>query len=216
VAGRYRVVPNGVDLARFGAGDAAARAGARRRLGLGPGPLAVCVGRLSRQKGQDLLVAAWPAVRATVPGARLALVGGGALDGAAGVPEEVLLAGDQPEVTSWLHAADVVVAPSRWEGMALGVLEAMATARSVVATDVDGMREAVGDDGAGVLVPPEDAGALADAVGVRLADVARADVEGAAGRLRVERWFDLERSLKETRALALEVLAARRRHPARP
>jgi glycosyltransferase involved in cell wall biosynthesis len=215
VAGRYRVVPNGVDLARFGAGDSAARDDARRRLGLDPGPLAVCVGRLSRQKGQDLLLAAWPAVRAAVPGARLALVGGGALEGTPPLPGDVLLAGDQPDVTPWLHAADVVVAPSRWEGMALGVLEAMATARSVVATDVDGMREAVGDDGAGALVPPEDAGALAGTVAVRLTDVARAEAEGAAGRLRVERWFDRERSLRETSALALEVLAARRRDLAR-
>jgi glycosyltransferase involved in cell wall biosynthesis len=91
----------------------------------------------------------------------------------------------------------------------------MATARSVVATDVDGMREAVGDDGAGALVPPEDAGALAGTVAVRLTDVARAEAEGAAGRLRVERWFDRERSLRETSALALEVLAARRRDLAR-
>jgi len=142
-------------------------------------------------------------------------VGGGALEGTPPLPGDVLLAGDQPDVTPWLHAADVVVAPSRWEGMALGVLEAMATARSVVATDVDGMREAVGDDGAGALVPPEDAGALAGAVAVRLTDVARAEAEGAAGRLRVERWFDRERSLRETSALALEVLAARRRDLAR-
>jgi len=202
-------VPNGIDLRRFVAGDAAARAGARRRLGLGPDPLAVSVGRLSRQKGQDLLLAAWPAVRNALPEAHLALVGGGTLEDGPPVPADVLLAGDQPDVTAWLHAADVVVAPSRWEGMALGVLEAMASARSVVATEVDGMREALGDEGAGALVAPEDAGALAAAVALRLSDVGRADEEGATGRRRVERYFDLERSLRATSALALEVVEAR-------
>jgi glycosyltransferase involved in cell wall biosynthesis len=144
-----------------------------------------------------------------VPEARLALVGGGSLPDVAPLPPGVVLAGDQPDVVPWLHAADLVVAPSRWEGMALGVLEAMASGRSVVATDVEGMGEAMGDAGAGALVPPEDADALATAITSRLADPPRADAEGAAGRRRAERHFDVERSLSETSALALEVLAAR-------
>ena len=210
VDGRYRVVPNGVDLTRFVPGGASTRADARRRLGLDQAPLAVCIGRLSPQKGQDLLVSAWTTVRAAVPAARLVLVGGGSLD-VDPIPPGVVLAGEQHDVTGWLHAADVVVAPSRWEGMALGVLEAMASARSVVATDVEGMREAIGDGVAGAIVPPEDAAALARAVAVRLADVARADEEGEAGRHRAEADFDLERSISAMAALASEVLAARGR-----
>jgi glycosyltransferase involved in cell wall biosynthesis len=213
VAGRYRVVPNGVDLTRFAPGDAAARDAARRRLGLDAGPLAVCVGRLSRQKGQDLLVAAWPAVRSAVPEARLALVGAGSLDSEP--PAGVVLAGEQPDVRPWLHAADVVVAPSRWEGLALGVLEAMASARSVVAADVDGMREALGDGEAGALVAAGDLSALRDAVVVRLLDGALADDEGRAGRGRVERSFDVRRSLEQVTALGLEVVRARPSRAAR-
>jgi glycosyltransferase involved in cell wall biosynthesis len=210
VRGRWHVVPNGVDLERFAPGDETARARARARLGLGPGPVAVCVGRLCRQKGQDLLLAAWPTIRHEVPEARLVLVGGGALDGDPELPPGVAAVGDQPEVTGWLHAADVVVAPSRWEGMSLGVLEAMASGRSVVAAEVEGMAEALGDEGTGALVPPEDIRALVAAVVPRLRDRAGADQEGRAGRARAERCFDVRRRREEVLALTLDVLSARR------
>ncbi|MEA2404148.1 MAG: hypothetical protein QOE08_795, partial [Thermoleophilaceae bacterium] len=77
VKARYRVLPNGVDLERFAAPRPGARESARERLGLGSQPLAVCVGRLHRQKNQSALLDAWPAVRAAVPDACLALVGEG-------------------------------------------------------------------------------------------------------------------------------------------
>ncbi len=103
-----------------------------------------------------MLLEAWPAVRARVPGARLVLVGDGPtepeLRAAAG--EGVDLVGPRKDVPDWLAAADVVVAPSRWEGMALTLLEAMATGRSVVATEVAGAGEALGDE-AGRIVPIE-------------------------------------------------------------
>lgn len=209
VTGRWRVVPNGVDLTRFVAGDAAARDGARQRLRLGTGPIVVCVGRISHQKGQDLLMAAWSAVRNAVPGARAFLVGGGSLELPGPPPPGVVLVGEQDDVTGWLHAADVVVAPSRWEGMALSVLEAMASARSVVAAEVEGMREALGDGGAGSIVPPADPGALARAIIPRLLDRDRADSEGRASRRRVEGSFDVRRSLDAVTALSIEVVDAR-------
>lgn len=78
VRGEYRVVRNGVDRRRFRPADGAARLAARARLGLpATVPLAVCVGRLTRQKGQDVLLAAWPEVTARCPSARLAVVGDG-------------------------------------------------------------------------------------------------------------------------------------------
>jgi glycosyltransferase involved in cell wall biosynthesis len=154
----WDVVPNGVDLVRW---QPAPKAGARKRLGLdAEAPLVVCVGRLSRQKGQDVLLAAWPSVG--VPGARLVLVGEGPLGAAltASAPPGVTLTGRRDDVADWYAAADVVTVPSRWEGMALTPLEALACGRPVVATDVTGMREVLG---AG-LVPPDDPAALAAAL----------------------------------------------------
>ncbi len=185
------VAPNGVDVDRWTPRD---REHARAELGLGTGPVAVCAGRLAAQKGQDRLVDLWPDVRARVPGARLVLVGDGparlALEAAAGPGVE--LRGASADLAPWYAAADVVVLPSRWEGMALVPLEAMASGRSVVATDVDGVREALGPD-AGVVVPAADGAALVEAVSHRLADPALCEAEGAAGRARVLARFDVRR-----------------------
>lgn len=188
IRGRYRVIPNAVDVQRFAGAD---RAAARARLGLGDGPLVACIGRLSHQKGQDVLLDAWPAVRAAVPAARLVLVGDGpdqqAL--AARAIDGVELVGRQPAVEDWMAAADVVAQPSRYEGLSLTVLEAMAAGRSIVATDVEGMAEAIGSGGA--IVRPGDGRALADAVVHRLRDPELAAAEGRAGRERAARSHDL-------------------------
>ncbi|MGC1210338.1 MAG: glycosyltransferase, partial [Micromonospora sp.] len=153
IPGRYAVVPNGVDVERFDFADAHEQARARSRLGLGDAPLAVCIGRLCRQKGQDLLLTAWQEVASALPAAALALVGGGPPPAGASAGPGLVLAGSVRDPRDWYAAADVVVCPSRWEGMALVPLEAMARGRSVVATDVGGTRQAVPPD-AGALVPP--------------------------------------------------------------
>jgi glycosyltransferase involved in cell wall biosynthesis len=194
ISANWRVVPNGVDVGDFAEASDDDRRAARARLGLREGPLAVCVGRLSRQKGQDVLLAAWPTVIERVPGATLALVGAGDEEEAlrAGAADSVHFAGQRTDVKDWLAAADVVVLPSRWEGMSIGLLEALASGRSVIATDVAGSPEAVGDE-AGAIVPPEDPGALADKLAERLLDPALTAAEGKAGRRRAETLFDIRR-----------------------
>ena len=197
IRANWRVVPNGVDLDVFVVED---REAARNELGLDSRPLAVAVGRLSRQKGMDVLLAAWPEIERRVPDAQLVVIGSG--------PEEdelrrragsARLLGARDDVPSWLAAADVLVVPSRWEGLAYVVLEAMAAGRSVVATDVAGMREALGDTG--VLVPPEDPAALAVAVAGALKRP-----HGAGARERVERLYDVRRATQRMADLYAEVL----------
>ena len=182
VRGRYAVVHNGVDLDRFRPAGDGARAEARARLGIpGGAPLAICVGRLTRQKGQDVLLAGWPEIRRRCPDARLALVGDGDLRPALqsiSAPG-LTFAGAVDDVRDWLAAADVVVLPSRWEGLSLTVLEAFAVGRSVVVSDVPGLAEVVTPD-IGARVAPGDPGALADAVALRLLSRPLARSEGAA------------------------------------
>jgi glycosyltransferase involved in cell wall biosynthesis len=208
IRARYRVIPNGIDVAAFTPASAEDRSTARTRLGLEDAPFVVCVGRLSRQKGQDVLLRAWPLVQARVPGAQLALVGEGPdrewLERAA--PPSVLFAGNRSDVPDWLAAADVVAAPSRWEGMSIALLEALARARSVVASDTPGAAEALGAESEAI-VPVEDAEALAEALARRLLDPALADAEGRAGRARVERHYDLRRALDDVAALYRELVA---------
>jgi glycosyltransferase involved in cell wall biosynthesis len=186
ISALWRVVPNGVDTLRFRPEGDDARSG--------PGPLVVCVGRLCRQKGQDVLLQAWPEVERQVAGARLVLVGDGPdadrLRSCA--PGSVLFAGAAPDAAPWYRAADVVVLPSRWEGMALAPLEAMACARPVVVTDVDGARESLPPQQLPYcLVPPEDPGALARELTALLRDEQLRAALGAQGRRHVLAAHDL-------------------------
>ncbi|QWC85310.1 glycosyltransferase family 4 protein [Nocardioidaceae bacterium] len=177
------VLPNWVDLAELGRDLPGSRAAARGHLGVGAEPLAVCVGRLAQQKGQDVLLAAWPQVREALPTAGLVLVGDGpertAVEAAAARLEGVRVLGARPrtECLTWSRAADVVVVPSRYEGMALVPLEAAALGTAVVASDVEGM--AVGaPDRVRRLVPVEDVDALGKALVEALRDRDRAAAHG--------------------------------------
>ncbi len=203
----WRVIYNGVDVERLNEVGEAEQRDARRRLGVDDGPLAVCVGRLSRQKGQDVLLDAWPAVRERVPEAQLWLVGSGedrdelearAVNG-------VRFAGERDDVPDWLAAGDVVVQASRWEGMSLAILEAMARGRSIVTTEVAGNREALGE-GAGAIVPPEHPAALAEEVSRRLSDPELRAAEGRAARERAVRSHDVRKTTAQTAELYRELL----------
>lgn len=210
VSAEYRVVPNGVDLRVFRQASADEQTRLRQQLGTRDAPLAVCVGRLSHQKGQDRCLEIWPAVRRAVPQAQLVLVGDGLLRASlmASHVEGVVFVGETENVRDWLVAADLVLAPSRWEGMSLVVLEALAVGRPVVATDAAGMAEAV--VGAGEIVPQDRLDLLAEAVVKRLRDRTLRAEEGAAARRKAEAHFDRRRAFQEITYLCGEVVARRR------
>jgi glycosyltransferase involved in cell wall biosynthesis len=194
-AARILVNPNGVDVSRFRPeGPLAERTGE---------PLVVFVGRLCHQRAPDVAVAALPLMR--TPAVRLRLVGEGedraAIEkqvDALGLTGRVELAGFRPDPAPDLRAADVVIVPSRYDGMALVLLEAMACGAAVVATRVAGSSAL---EGSGVLVPVEDSLALAQAVDVLLADPDRRKELGLAARRRAVERYSLEQSLDAILAL---------------
>ncbi|MFE9251092.1 glycosyltransferase [Streptomyces sp. NPDC007088] len=205
VRARWAVVPNGVDLTAF-------RPGGPRYAFADGAPLVVCVGRLCRQKGQDVLLRAWPAVRRAVPDARLVLAGAGpdeeALRRAA--PEGVTFVGATEDAARWYRAADLVVQPSRWEGMALAPLEAMACGRAVVLTEVGGARESLPPlDAAHCLVPPADAPALA----VRLVSLLEDTPLRAALAGRALRHVRAAHDVRDTTARTTELYRSPRPRP---
>ena len=210
IRARFRIIRNGVDLDAYPEASAEDRLRAREQLGRAPDePLAVCVGRLARAKGQDVLLRAWPAVRERVTDARLVLVGAGpdapALRRLAGAGVE--FAGERNDVLDWLAAADVVVQPSRWEAMSLSLLEAMARGRSVVVTDVPGAPETLADV-EGAVVPVEAPSPLAAGIADRLLDPVRAAAEGRENRRRVEQ-FDIHRMTDAFAGVYAELLEER-------
>jgi glycosyltransferase involved in cell wall biosynthesis len=209
IAGRWSVVPNGIDRERFRPASADTVRAALLPDADPAAPLVVCVGRLCRQKGQDVLLEAWEAVAGKVPGARLVLVGDG--PDHAGLrsraTESVLFAGAVADVVPWYQAADLVVLPSRWEGMALAPLEALACGRPVVVTDVDGARESLPDALASrCLVPPEDPEALAGAVADLLLDPLLRASLGHQGRRYVLSTHDVRRTAEAVAGVYRELL----------
>ncbi len=128
----------------------------------------LAVAALVRRKGVDVLLEAVAGLGAAGTRAPLWIVGEGAerpiLEQQArsiGVASQVSFFGRRDDIADLLHAADVVVVPSRREGMGVAALEAMAAGRAVVASDVGGLGYAVVHERTGLLVPPEDAAALA-------------------------------------------------------
>lgn len=161
---RVRVIPNGVRFEFWsgtGGGDVASRA-----------PVILSVGRLHAVKGQDILLRAFPRVRARVGHAALVIVGEGAARGELerlaaelGIASAVEFAGRlaPEEVRARMGAARVFVQPSRSEGLPLALMEAMAAGLPAVATRVGGVPEIIAP-GSGAMVPAEDPDALADAL----------------------------------------------------
>lgn len=218
-AHKVRTIRNGRDLARFRPPSAAETAAARARLGVGGAPVVVVVGRLEPQKGHALMIRAAQILVRSLPSLRVIFVGGGSLEGelkarceSAGLARAISFAGYRPDPEAVLAAADVAVLPSRYEGLPLAAIEALAMARPLVATDVEGTREVVVDGHSGLLVPPGDAAALARAVERLLRLPLAAQQLAARGRRRAERQFDLRRQVDQTVSLYCDVLAANRAH----
>jgi glycosyltransferase involved in cell wall biosynthesis len=158
------------------------------------------VGALRPAKGQDLLLQAVAIVRQRVPNVRLRIAGEDWAGGnyrarlltdiaALKLADCVELLGQRTDIASLMAAADACVIPSRSESFGLVALEAMQQSKPVVAFAVGGLQEIVVHEQTGLLVPPENASALADALIAVLTDSARAAAMGAAGLQRVEEHF---------------------------
>jgi glycosyltransferase involved in cell wall biosynthesis len=205
-AERIAVLPNGVDTARFRPAD---RLAARAATGLpADRPLVLVAARLEPRKGQVDLLAALPALRRRVPDLVVAFAGDGpqaralpALAAAAGLGDATRFLGHRSDMPDLVAAADVVALPSRHEGLPLAVLEAMAGARAVVATDVGGTAEAVLDGLTGRLVPPRAPAALAAALGDLLGDPAGRSAMAERARERALEHFDIRATTRRLMAL---------------
>lgn len=181
----------------------------RRRHGVEDRPLIVCVSRLVKRKGQDVLIRAMPEIRRRVRDVALLLVGDGPdrerLERLAGdAPKgSVVFAGQvsEEDLPRYYRAGDVFAMPCRTrrgglevEGWGNVFIEAAACARPVVVGDSGGARESLIDGVTGHLVDGSAMGEVADAVASLLEDPTRAEIMGRAGRTRVERHFTWSRA----------------------
>jgi glycosyltransferase involved in cell wall biosynthesis len=217
---RITVIERGRDPRRLGEPSAERRAGARRRLELGPDrPVLVSVGRQEFQKGQWHLIEAMPRVLDASTGARLLIAGrtGNASERlqeamrSTRLNGQVSFLGHRDDVPDVLAAADLFVFPSLYEGLGGALIEAMALGLPIVASDLPAIREVVEDGRNAVLVPPGSPSDLASAITSLLADPARRAAMGRYGRRIFEERFTLERSAGRMLELFERVAAQGRR-----
>jgi len=191
------VIPNGVDLARFPVPEPAKLTSlgiwAERRV-------VTFVGRLERQKGLRWLLESAPEWLERLPDCDLLLVGRGPLEPELrrlaeklGISRRVHFAGWRPDVPEILAVSELLVLPSEWEGMPNVVLEAMASRLPVVASEVEGVRELLGETSDIQTVRFGDRKALAERLVRLLSDPQLAAEVGAANRRRAEEQFSIER-----------------------
>jgi phosphatidyl-myo-inositol alpha-mannosyltransferase len=165
----YRVIPNGIDFARFNQRYPRLPELSDER------PTVLFVGRLEKRKGLKFLLRAWPNVLERQPDARLVVVGRGRpLEGyrrfarrQGWSPEDVIFAGYVPseDLPRYYQACDVFCAPNTGqESFGIVLLEAMAAGAPIVASDIPGYRDVISDGLQGVLVEPQNPAAIADAV----------------------------------------------------
>lgn len=205
--GRMLAMYNGIDTDRF-IFDSYSRSCLRKELNIGERvPLLLAVGRLNHQKDYPNLVTAFHKLISGGSQAYLAIIGTGeeqakltVMVNEFGLNERVCFLGLRNDVHMWMSAADIFVLSSAWEGFGLVVAEAMACERIVVATDCGGVKEVVGD--CGILVPPKNSTALADALSQALA-LAPENMEeqGRLARQRIVDHYSL--SVQAERWLAL-------------
>jgi glycosyltransferase involved in cell wall biosynthesis/peptidoglycan/xylan/chitin deacetylase (PgdA/CDA1 family) len=211
-APRVELVPPGVDveaLARSAAEPTATPVSDRR-------PRVVCVARHFPVKGVDVLVEAFASVLAEIPGAGLVLVGGGpdhagliARSEQLGISHAIDFANRQVNPAAYVALADLVVLPSRREGLPVAALEALALERAVVATAVGGTPDVVRPGDTGWIVPPESPSALAGAI-VEALDAPEERARRAAnGRALIARDYSTGTMIDRIEQLCAETAATR-------
>ncbi len=230
------LIYNGVDLQRYNATEACCTL--PEEYGFPEGtPLVGVVARLEPEKGHATLIDAWRMVLEKVPEARLLIIGEGSqratleaqadglgLLGEACEPDhcvgtrkarpgaKILFTGLRDDVPAVTAALDVAVLPSYREAQGLAILEAMALRRPVVATRVGGVPEMIENERNGLLVPPRNPAALAEAIARLLTDHPLADTLARAGHDFVHANFSVEHMVRAVSAIyedGAAVVAAR-------
>ncbi|GAB6166314.1 hypothetical protein JCM19992_23140 [Thermostilla marina] len=199
------VIPNGVDPAEYES------VSSPPPLPIAEGRIVLYVGRLDHQKGVDILLRSAAAWLPQYRDVHLLLAGDGpdrarleSLARSLEIARQVCFLGFREDIPALLRAADVFVLPSRWEGMPNAVLEAMAAGLPIVATDVEGVRELLGE--AAPLVPPESPDALTTHITRFLDSPSSAQTIGEANRERASSLFSWNSVVDSYQALWADLL----------
>ncbi|MFC6974527.1 glycosyltransferase [Halomicroarcula sp. GCM10025709] len=204
--GLVETVHYGLDPTRFDEVSASARRQIHREFDTEEGFLVGTIGRLTEQKNLGILLRSFQEVVGEHPTAKLAVVGRGeeeeqlkALATKLGIDDHIIFTGFREDIPELMHAFDVFVLPSRWEGFGVVFLEAMAARTPVVASDTSAIPEVIGtgEGTAGVLADSDDTGAFADTINRLLSDAEYRAELGDSGRERLESRFSVPQMVEQ-------------------
>ena len=212
---RIRLIPSGVDTARF-TPNPTARMQVRRAYGLEAHDILVLsIGVLAERKGHQTLLQAAYRLKAQGMRLRYLVCGEGPLRAALqaevqtlGLEVDVRFAGFCAEIPDYLAAADLFVHVPLWEGLGVAVIEAQAAGLPVVASRLGGIPDLINDSATGLLVPPQDPVALAAALTRLVHDPPWARMLGQAGQTQARTRFDLTVMAQANEALYHDLLNA--------
>jgi len=203
---KIRLIHSGIDCARFAADRVTENS---------PGKVVTvgCLAVLEERKGIEFLIDAAARVRSQGVQVNWLIGGDGSLRStleskahSLGLDESVKFIGFISKPEEFLHSIDIFVMPSLFEGLGVAALEAMAAGKPVVATRVGGLAESVLDGQTGLLVPPRDGRAIAEAVVKLISDPQLATRMGLQGRQRVLEHFTLTQMAAQNEAYYYELL----------
>jgi glycosyltransferase involved in cell wall biosynthesis len=211
---RIALIYNGVDAEKFSQRPAEDElVNAKKALGLKGGPVIGTIGRLSPVKGHRFFVGAMRDIISKRPDAQGLIVGSGEeelslrqLTGSLNISDSIIFVPSAPDTSKFLYLMDIFVFPSVKEGLGLALLEALACARPCVASRIGGIEDIIRKRHNGILVEPEDPGAIAAGVLSLLDDPSAATLMGERGRAVVSERFSLDIMADNTMALYRKVL----------
>ncbi len=218
--GKVVKIYNGIEIEKYrpnGKEVRSQKSEVRREFGLAKdAPVIGAIGRMVWQKGFEYLIESIPTIIETLPQSKILIVGDGpplrerleALSKELGVRDNVIFAGFRNDIKEILSAVDLLVVPSLLEGFPMIILEAMAMAKPIVATNIDGITEQITDGVNGILIPPKDPSALAKSVVRVLNDKELARTMGLAAREKVKQEFSVEKMVAKTEKIYLSLLRA--------
>lgn len=200
---KVRVILNGVDVDSLE--HHAPSPGLADALGMGEkNVIALCTGRLTEQKGHDVLIQALPLVNQKLDTLAVLLAGDGEWAGMlqdlakrCGVAGQVRFLGARNDIADLLAFSHIFVFPSRWEGTSLALMEAMAAGKPIVATAVAGNLELLKHNHNALLVPPDDPKALAEAIIALVQDKTLAQKLGREALVTARSEFDIRTMMRK-------------------
>lgn len=176
-------------------------------------PLIGTVGRLTPQKGHKFLLEAIKKLKFKFPEIKLLIVGDGPLKNdlkkysqTLNIDDKVIFLGLRRDIPNFLSSIDIFVLPSLWEGLSNALIEAMASGKPVIVTDIPPIKEIINSEELGVLIPPENSDAIADALELLLHDKTRSETSGNAAKEKAFSSFTIEKTIEQYTSLFEDIL----------